>query len=216
MVNSQFLTDAEWNFNINQSLASLYDILIQKYGNDYFVASPYSFTTTGSTMTYALPADFLKLLGVDLGLSNTQDSYVTIRPFMFSERNRYAVPNFQSFYGVTNLRYRLQGGNLWFTPIPSAGQTIRVWYIPRVVDLTTDVSTSDGFGGWLEYVIIDAAVKALAKEKTDTSQLELQRQQLIQRIESAAENRDAGNPQRVSDTQSSDMWWPGGGQPGGF
>jgi hypothetical protein len=218
MVNSQFLTTDEWNFNINQSLASLYDILVQKYGDDYFVAAPYILATNGTSFLYPLPTDFLKLLGVDLALSNTQDSFVTIRPFQFSDRNRYAVPNFQSFYGVTNLRYRLQGGNLWFTPVPSGGQTIRVWYIPRVTNLVLDTDTSDGFGGWLEYVIVDAAVKALAKEKTDTSQLELAKQQLVQRIESAAENRDAGNPQRVGDTQFSDMWWPtgSGSNSGGF
>ena len=37
---------------------------------------------------------------------------------------------------------------------------------------------------------------------------------LVARIESAAENRDAGNPPTVADTQSSGYGWPGG-YPGG-
>jgi hypothetical protein len=47
MVNSSFLSDAEWNSYINQSYYELYDLLVQKYGNDYFVQTPYTFITDG-------------------------------------------------------------------------------------------------------------------------------------------------------------------------
>src|SRR4051812_11022033 len=94
MVNSKFVSDSELNSYINQSYFELYDLLIQKYGDNYFVATPYTFTTDGTSQLYDLPTDFFKLLGVDLALSASLDSYVTIRPFNFSERNRYATPNF--------------------------------------------------------------------------------------------------------------------------
>jgi hypothetical protein len=210
MVNSQFVSDSELNSYINQSYFELYDILIQKYGDDYYVASPYSFITDGASQFYTLPTDFYKLLGVDLALSNTLDSYVTIRPFNFGDRNRYAIPNFQSFYGVTNLRYRLKANDLWLTPIPGQGQTIRIWYVPRLTTLATDVSTADGISGWTEYIIIDAAIKCLQKEESDVSILMAQKQAMIERIKNAAENRDAAFPSTVVDSQYTDFWWPTG------
>lgn len=227
MVNSKFITDDELNSYINQSYFELYDILVQKYGDDYFLAPVAIFFTNGTSQFYPLPDGLLKFqgsdgnqftapplykfMGLDLGLSNTQDSFVTIRPFMFSERNRYAVPNFQSFYGVTNMRYRLEGNNLLLTPIPSQGQMMRLWYIPRMQTLDNDNAKVDGISGWTEYIIIDAAIKCLQKEESDVTVLGMQKGAMIQRIEAAAENRDAGNPAQVGDTQFSDMWWPTGG-----
>lgn len=156
MVNSSFLSTSEWNRNIMGSYKELYDLLIAAYGNDYYVNQPVNFQTDGSSQLYALPdgstsfkdasgasitpPGFYKLLGVDLALqAGNPGSYVTIRPFNFADRNRYAVPNFQSFYGVTNLRYRLQGDKIWFTPIPAARQTIQLWYVPRPSDILAEV-----------------------------------------------------------------------------
>lgn len=218
MVNSNFISDAELNSYINQSYFELYDLLVQKYGDNYYVADPLQFECDGESQQYPLPngtnydgaAPFYKLLGVDLQLANQNDSFVTIRPFNFSDRNRYAVPNFQSFYGVTNLRYRLNGDNLWLTPIPAAGQTIQVWYVPRLETLTNDSDTCDGISGWTEYIIVDACIKCLTKEESDPSVFMAQKEALIRRIESAGENRDAANPATVADGQWSDLWWPTG------
>lgn len=156
-LNSNFLSTSEWNRNIMGSYKELYDLLIAAYGNDYYVNIPVTFPTVGAQQLYPLPDGtttftngitgatitppaFYKLLGVDLQLSRgVPGSYVTIRPFNFADRNRYATPNFQSFYGVTNLRYRLNGNNIWFTPVTAGGQTIQIWYIPRPSDIQPEV-----------------------------------------------------------------------------
>ena len=216
MENSQFVKDAELISYINQSYFELYDLLIQKYGDNYFVASPYSFTTDGTSEDYTLPSDFYKLLGVDLALSNSTDSWVTIKPFNFAERNRYAVPNFQSFYGITNLRYRLMGNKIKFTPIPQANQQMRLWYIPRMTTLSLGTDTVDGISGWTEYIIIDSAIKCLQKEESDTTVLLAQKMAIIQRIENAAENRDAGFPKTVADVSFSNYEWPYGSGSGSY
>lgn len=218
MVNTTFITDAEWTSYINQSYFELYDLLVQKYGDDYF-ATHVEFSTDGTTQLYPLPNGtlysaalaFYKLLGVDLNLApGTDSSWVTIRRFNMADRNRYSVPNFQSFYGVTNLRYKLEGSNIWLTPTPTSGQQIRLWYVPRLTPLSGESDTCDGISGWTEYIVVDAAIKAKDKEESDTSVLLARKGALIQRIESAAENRDAANPATVSDNQSNDMWWPSG------
>lgn len=204
MVNSNFISTAEWNSYINQSYFELYDLMVQKYGDDYFVGAPYVFATDGVNDTFALPSDFYKLAGVDLAISNDPASRVTIHRFNFSDRNRYSVPNFQSFYGVTNLRYRLRGNNLWLTPRPSANQSIYLYYVPRMTQLVADGDVADGVSGWLEYVIVDAAIKAKDKEESDVSVLMARKAGLVQRIEAAAENRDQGMPMTVSDNMSND------------
>ena len=207
-----FVTDPELISYINQSYFELYDLMISCYGANYFVkAPPGSFVTDGTTAQYPLPTDFYKLLGVDLQLGNSNQSLVTIKPFEFIDRNRYAVPNFQSFYGVTNLRYRLNGDNLWLTPTPAAGQTIQVWYVPKLPTLDVLTATADGISGWTEYVICDAAIKCMQKEESDVSVLMAQKQALTARIQAMADSRDIGSPHRVSDSLQNDIFPMGSG-----
>lgn len=57
----------------------------------------------------------------------------------------------------------------------------------------------DDFNGWSEYVIIDAAIKCLIKEESDVQVLMMEKKQVLDRIENMAANRDAGDPERVTD-----------------
>ncbi len=209
LVNSNFITTSEWTTYINGSWKELYDLLVGAYGNDYF-ASTYSFTTDGVNQLFPLPTDFYKLLGVDLMLGNSAQSPVTLKPFTFSERNRYSVPNFQSFYGVTNLRYRINGSNIWLTPLPTGGQQLQLWYVPEPTSLVNLTDTMDGIAGWEEYVIVDACIKALNKDETDATAFMKQKADMKARLEDMAQNRDAGSPATVADSQAGDMWWPNG------
>jgi hypothetical protein len=213
MASSQFVSTAEWLNFINSSYFELYDILVQKYGNNYYVATPATISLDGTNDLFALPVDFYKLLGVDLQVAGAQaNGWLTLRPFNFADRNRFVYPNVQVTFGLmSNLHYRLNGDKLWFTPRPAAGQTVRVWYIPRLVALVNDTDVVDGVSGWEHYIVIGAAIQALLKEESDTSALERERAELVRRIESAAENRDAGSPATVSDTQRTDSAWPDGG-----
>jgi len=165
--NSNFVGTAEWNTNINQSAFELYDLLTTLY-EDYYVSAPYQFQTDGTTQQYDLTTlipTYYKLLGVDCGLSTQNDAWITLHKFNLLDRNRYVYPQITStFAGVFNLRYRLVGDTLMFIPIPAAGQFIRLWWVPRMTQMLADTDTLDGVSGWTEYVIIDAAIKALQKE----------------------------------------------------
>ena len=218
-VNSNFVSQTEWNSYINQSLFELYDLLIDSY-EDYFVATPITFQADGQTFLYPLPDGSIqftnplnnqpiiappiyKLLGVDLALNNANNAYVTVNKFNFADRNRFVYPNTSStIYGVFNLQYRMMGNNIEFVPTPSGGQIIRLWYIPRMVELLQDTDiTSEGISGWIEYVIVKAAYYALTKEESDTSSLVMQLAALQKRIEESAVNRDAGQPDTISDSR---------------
>ncbi len=238
-VNSNFVTLSEWNSYINQSMFELYDLLITTF-EDYYLAPPIQFVSDGITYIYPLPngsntflnannpsqvvtpPPFYKIQGVDLALNNATNAYVTVNRFNFVDRNRFVYPNTAStIYGVFNLQYRVMGSNIIFIPTPSAGQALRLWYIPRLTELLQDTDvTSTGISGWIEYVIVKAAYYALTKEESDTSSLVLQLQSLTERIQSSASNRDAGMPDTISDTNQGN-WangWNGGrnGATGGF
>ena len=240
-VNSNFVTMTEWNSYINQSMFELYDLLITVF-EDYNVAPPIQFVADGVTYLYPLPngsntflnannltqtvtpPPFYKLLGVDLALQNVNNGYVTINKFNFVDRNRFVYPNTAStIYGVFNLQYRVMGSNIEFIPTPSAGQGIRLWYIPRITELLQDTDTTTiGISGWAEYIIVKAAYYALTKEESDTSSLVMQLQALTKRIEETAANRDAGLPDKISDARANNGGWgygPNGGwngSTGGF
>lgn len=238
-VNSQFVTTAEWNGYINQAMFELYDLIVGVY-EDYFLAPPIEFISDGVTYQYDLPTGsnqfrdanhpnvfitppaYYKLLGCDLALNNAVNAWVTINKFNFIDRNRFVYPNTAStIYGVFNLQYRVMGTKIQFIPTPTAGQAIRLWYIPRMTQLLQDTDvTLMGISGWIEYVIVRAAKYALDKEESDTTVLTQEIVFLKGRIEEMASNRDAGLPDKISDTNQGN-WsngWSGGtnGAIGGF
>lgn len=218
-VNSNFVTLPEWNSYINQAMFELYDLLVTSY-NDYFMAPYASFTMNGSSVSHPLPdgttafidsngnsfvpQPFYKMLGVDLALNTANNAYVSVPKFVWADRNKFVYPNTAStIYGVFNLRYRVMGSNIEFIPTPSGNQTIRLSYIPRLRQLLQETdTTTDGISGWIEYVIVRAAIYALAKEESDTSDLKEQLLFVKQRIEESAANRDAGQPDTISDIRS--------------
>lgn len=217
MVSSNFVTVPEWNVYINQSAFELYDLLTTVYEN-YNVAPQALFQSTGAQL-YPLPngstsfidADgasfvpkpFYKLIGLDCGLALGTNAWVTLKRFNFISRNRYVFPNLTSTYlGVFNLRYDVIGSNIMFIPTPSGGQFLRIWYIPKMLEMLADTDILDGISGWTEYITTDAAIKAKMKQEDDVSALMAKKMMLKQRIEESASNRDAGEPQTVSDLRS--------------
>lgn len=236
-VNSQFVTNSEWNYFLNQSLYELYDLLITVY-EDYFEAPEITFPANGNDYFYPLPngiltftnsvnnqvivaPPFYKLSGVDLALNNANNAYVTVNKYNLIDRNRFVYPNTAStIYGVFNLQYRLMGNQIRFIPTPSGGQILRLLYIPRLPTLLQDTdSTTIGFSGWLQYVIVRAAKYALDKEESDTSSLDQELIFMKGRIEETAVNRDAGQPDKISDFRQgnwADGWWSNGLGKGGF
>ncbi len=219
-VNSDFVTVPEWNTYINQAAFELYDLLV-KVDSDTFIGPTAQFSTDGSTFLYPLPngvlynaaPSFYKLTGVDLNVNNAANAWVTLKKFNFIDRNQYVYPNSAgTLYGVFNMRYRLVGSNIEFTPTPSSNQIIRLWYIPRLTQMLADTDlTSISISGWIEYVIVRAAKYALDKEESDTTKLDAQLVFLKGRIEESAQNRDQGQADTISNTRQS---WNYGGDGG--
>lgn len=210
MVNSKFFTESELNNYVNQSIKELYDKLINA-GEFYYMQSQ-TLSVIGGTDTYALPSiaggddfDFYKLLGVDL-VVDAQGNAVTLRPFQFDQRNAYLFTPTWNIVGLSYLRYMVQGDSLKLVPMPSSPQQLRVWYAPAFIDLVNDADTFQGVNGWEEYVIVDVAMKMLAKEESDVSVFAAQKMAISQRIEEMKLMRDIGSPGRIGDVSRMMPW----------
>lgn len=218
-VNSNFVTMTEWNYFINQAYAELYDLLITVY-EDYYIAPRLSFTTD-SSQQYDLPNGqnydeapaIYKLYGVDLGLDNSSNAWVTLKKYDFISRNRYVYPQLTSTYlGVFNLRYRLLGDKISFIPTPSSGQVVGLWYYPRLTMMLADTDVMDGISGWEQYIICRSAKYALDKEESNTDKIDQEIGYLKSRIEGSAQNRDVGQGDTISQVRTwSERWGTGGG-----
>ena len=120
MKNSKFVTDSELNNYINNSISELHDILIQAYDGDYYI-NEVEFNTTAQQDSYDLDVvvpsqDFYKLRGIDAKLNGSE--WFTLQPFTFNERNRRQNFGAWRYLGISNVRYRLVGNTIRFTPVP--------------------------------------------------------------------------------------------------
>lgn len=220
-VGQSFLTDPEWNRLINKSARDLYGKITQAFGNDYFTqgTEPYVFTTNGTAQYFTLPDGsasyllpsgatapaFFKLLGVDLAVQGSTQQFVSLKPFAFADRNRFSGFN---------------------QAVPPAGQTIRVFYIPRFTDLSLDADIFDGVNGWEDWIVCESSMIALAKEESDTSEFRTRLAALEERLKSEIENRNASGSAKIVDTlnrgalgmqyrlNGNSLWLIGGQTPG--
>jgi hypothetical protein len=230
MLMSQFLTDDEWNIMLNQSITELYDILVAKFGEDYFLAPLQVFSTNGSQF-YPLPdgtnykntngipdpagspaAACYKVYGLDLNsyganLSNAT-GWISMSRFNIADRNKYnlflgaASNNVAGQYA--QFQYREMGTNLEVLPINS-GQYLRLWYVPISKQLLLDTDMLPfSYSGWSEYVVVDVAAKALAKQEffAQAAELLARKKELEVRIETTASNRDVGQPNTATNSRS--------------
>ena len=267
-VNSEFVTDAELNGYLNNSWSELYDILVSKNKDDYFLTST-SITVTSGTSTYSLPSDFYKARGVDLNINDNQNT--PLQRYTFADRTRDSLVRY-----ARDVKYRIQANNIVFAPSPS-NNTATLWYIPHprklqsvtpsairrgstttwtvpsthsfvagdkinaigffatnynveqtvssvtsttvVTDLNSSaLSDPTVYGtlesmqdfvnaGWRQYVSVDSAIMMMLKEESDISGLVYVKQGLLERIEIMAEDRDSGEPARVTNVAAYEQYF---------
>lgn len=216
-LNSEYLTTDEWNFNINQSANMLYDLLVDKYGEDYFFAPPLLIPLVGA-QSYPIPDGSLysaapalyKLNGIDANVSGAalgpNAGWIPLARSNWSDRDRYTTWPGQA--GVLNniyqMFYRQMGNQLFLFPM-NTNMLIQVWYVPILTQMLQDTDMLPfSISGWSELVIVDAAMKAMRKEESleKWNALQADRSMLIERIEVTASNRDVGQPNTISNVRA--------------
>ncbi len=212
-LNSQYLTTDEWNWNINQSATELYDHLVDKYGDDYFFAPPLLIPLTGA-QSYDLPdgANYsaapalYKLNGIDVNISGSSTGpnagWTPLSRSNWSDRDRYTTWPGQAgaLNNIYQMSYRVMGNQLYLFP-RNINMLIQLWYVPILAQMLQDTDMlAFSISGWSEYVIVDAAMKAMIKEESfeKWNALAQTKMGLIERIGVTAANRDVGQPNTIS------------------
>lgn len=220
-LNSEYLTTDEWNFNINQSATELYDILVTKYGDDYFFAPALQIPLTGQN-SYPLPDGsnypingvnspaIYKLNGVDANISGASTGpnagWIPLARFNWSDRDKYTTYPGQAgaLNNIYQMAYREMGNQLYIVPT-NTSMLIQLWYVPIMTQLLQDTDMlSFSISGWSEYIINDAAMKGMIKEESlqKWNALSAANNLIKERIETTAANRDVGQPNTVSNVRA--------------
>ena len=193
-VDSIFVTDAQANVWINQAIAELWSMLTVADPQRYMLTD--AVTTVPGQREYGLPTDFMALIGVDWVSGNER---YPMEPFSLNDR--YVGPFgglgwFDAGGSVPSARYALRGSRLVFDRDPPAG-SVRVLYVQAPQPLAVDASTFDGVAGWEEWVVLECAIRMMAKEESDPSIYMAQQQRIEARIKSLAGKRDIGRARQI-------------------
>lgn len=221
-LNSEYLTTDEQNFNINQSSNELYDILVGKFGEDYFFAPPLLINLTG-VISYPQPDGsnypinginspaLYKLNGIDCNVSGPANDgpnsgWVPLARANWSDRDRYTSWPGQAgaLNNIYQMYYRQMGNQIYLFP-QNINMVVRLWYVPILQQLLQDTDMLPfSISGWSEFIIIDAAMKMMIKEKSieKWNTLAQTKAGMIERIESIAANRDVGQGNSISNVRA--------------
>jgi len=197
MVNSTFVTDTEIRDYLNSSISELHDMMVKSY-EDYFV-SEQAYTIPLATGGASLPADFYKALGVDYESGGITS---TLRAYSFTERNVYNTP-YAVIDRLAQPMYKIEGTKIKIIPENSASGTITLFYVPEATQFDGSGVTqiTNVIPGYEEYIVAATAIRMLMKEESDTSALELEKQQLGRRIIRAISPRDASGSHAIRDVR---------------
>lgn len=195
MENSEFVTDDELTEYLNQELAEFWAHLTQGGGQPFYRAYTDIDVEAGESL-YPLPADFWVLQGVDATIDGITGALTSFMPL---ERASMTGAMVESPWGLCSpIRYRLQADNIEFLPA-TRSFTARLWYTPSCPRLEDLTDTFDGFNGFEVAAIYGACATVLAKEESDSSFYERQKERIYRHIDSLASARDMSRPERVQD-----------------
>lgn len=194
MPDTTFVTDADIEYEINQSALDLYDKLLSAWGEGWrFTQS--NLLTTANVAYVALPADFYRLIKVGWRVTASENPR-QLQPFQ--SRDEWLPDDPQTWDEVELPGYAIRNHSLYLSPTPTAIYTLVLQYVPALAAITASPSAPlEGVHGWEDYVIYDCAIKLKIKEEVDATALAVERARHEARILQMAPSRDVEAPSRI-------------------
>ncbi len=189
-----YFSDSELTGYVNDSYAALYDYLAE--GDPERFSSEDSISVVSGTATYALPADFMHLNGVEIIDSTLGTGRRRVERYQYKERNLLGRSS-----NKESVQYRLDGTNIRLEPTPTYSTTLYLDYVAAPTILASDGDTVDSVNSWTEWVILDCLIKCANKEGSEAQQWERRQQAIHKRILTGG-IRDQGEVKTIVDTRS--------------
>ena len=187
---------AQWTRNSVTVYARDYRYRIQK-GSIVFTPSP---SSNDSIKLWYIPSPKRLLSKTTTAITRGSTTMWTTGSHEFVVGDTITGQNFLATTYNVDQTVTAVGTNTVTTDLDSTGLADPTSY-------GTIESRFDFYTGWDEYIIIDSAIKMLLKEEADVTALLLQKNQLTERIITESQNRDAGEPQVVTDVVSYEQFY---------
>lgn len=184
--NSVDITATILNEFINEAIAELWDIMVQRWEDYYVTRSNLSVSAAQDGIT--LPTDMYKLRKLEIVDSSSPTGYRRLRPHDLDASHVFATVAGKAY------RYRLENAKLYLAPIPAVAETLRLFYIPCATILSADGDTLDGVNGYEGLVVQLALKRCYDRQDMPTTSIDQEIARLTQRVRIAADNRDADEP----------------------
>ena len=208
-----FISNAELNRYVNQSVLFVYGKIVQRFELYFAVKGTVGnggyISVLPSTNEYSLPATCLKVVRVER--RNTNDA---------NENNwrkllRLNIGNDQinDFFPIREGRdqgfgYFISGDKIYLRPVPASGFDMRLWFVPKVSELVNDVDVpavpSEYHGLIAEY----AAIQMLRKsgEEIWKESSEIFAQELANMLDTVEFRSQEPEQMIVTDDYDFDRW----------
>ena len=209
-----FVSDAEMNNYLNDSLLELHSLLITTYrAGQWGVVDLGATVLAGQNFFILNLTDFGRLLRVGMPYGGY------IYPMEAGDATIDVITTtLATTWTPWNVKYQLRmngmaaGSELLFTRPTSVDQNLNISFVRVAPVLAADTDTS--WMGWDDYAVIDVCIKCRVKEEADVSELESQKSQLQARITAQSTPLDMGRAPTVQDSRSLDhvgnndgAWW---------
>ena len=188
-----------------QSTIYLYNFVTSFLGPNYILMSVNGVGSGGQVLAY-IESDFYKCKGVWFANSagtNDNGDWSPLRRFNWEQQNALNQANLYDGYKALPL-YRIVTENnsdkLLISPDNISG-AYKLWYYPSPMKLMQPTDRFDGRAGWDEWIVKDVAIQVLMAEESveQAAALKTVRDEIWQRIQLHAEDREAAAPQKIMD-----------------
>lgn len=194
--NGGYFTDAFMDRVINQAQRELQKELLQA-GESYYTICA-EFSTVVNQRDYALPSDFFQLDKLELITSGSGDTASTRRlePIQRTEIDtlNYNLANTSS---GEPFNYVLNKNTYSLYPVPDVSKVMRLWYSPRVSDMSSDSDVPDAPADYHEYIAIMAARDGFLRDGRAITPIEMKLRYFKDLMEEQAESRNSDSPRMV-------------------
>ncbi|TXH41495.1 MAG: hypothetical protein E6Q97_37480 [Desulfurellales bacterium] len=194
MTGNAFVSDTRWTDYINAGGGALHSLLV--YSFEDYALSKQTINLVAGTAEYSLPATFLIERKVFLLSGN--DRY-PLQRLSLQELDGTSLDLLRASGIIPRMKYYLLNDKIRIWPESGISGQLELWYAPQWTALVNvgDTIPATIPDNWADFIVLHAAIRALKKERSDTSDLVAELIALKEEIKEYAANRTSGQPRQV-------------------
>lgn len=205
---SLYRTDAQIRRYLNESHRRMTAKLLRLFGSGYYEATTTVETTADQQWT-TMPTDMFILRNLRVTLNS--DQRIDIGRADSGEIDKDTGTNGWDTF-LASPRHRILGGRFYWFPTPRAVHVVTVNYVTNetsfntggnaILELTTGTDYIDGYWGFEQWVVLDAAMKIKKDQDEDVKDLMTEQDGVWADFSAIADMRNEQHAPRVRDSYS--------------